>query len=88
MLILPTLHPPSCAEHHQSLELEDKMRLLMCYLATHPETMDDTKREQWAKLAGLSPQEMEAVNNLAYLGVQVMKQTGERGRGGGETWRK
>ena len=55
------------------------MRLLMCYLATHPEKMDDTKREQWAKLAGLSPQDMEAVNNLAYLGVQVMKQTGERG---------
>ena len=59
------------------MELEDKIRLLMCYLATHPEKMDDAKRQQWIKLGGLSPQDMEAVDNLAYLGVQVMKQTGD-----------
>ena len=53
------------------------MRLLMCYMATHPEKMEDSKRDQWVKLGGLSPQDMEAVNNLAYLGVQVMKQTGK-----------
>ena len=34
-------------------------------------------REQWVKLGGLSTQDMEAINNLAYLGVQFMKQTGK-----------
>ena len=49
------------------------MRIMMCYLATHPEKLDDTKRAQWMKLAKLSPQDMGAVCNLSFLGVQVMK---------------
>ena len=45
----------------------------MCYVATHPEKMDDTKAGQWQKLAKLSPQDMENITNLEYLGVPVRK---------------
>lgn len=50
-----------------------QVRLLMCYVATHPEKMDDTKAGQWQKLAKLSTQDMETITNLEYLGVPVRK---------------
>jgi hypothetical protein len=65
------------AEHSGTLDTLDKMRLFLCYLATHPEKLDATKHSQWAKLARLSANDMNTVCNLAYLGVAVMK-TGER----------
>jgi syntaxin-binding protein 1 len=52
---------------------ENKLRLLMIYVATHPEKLDATKRMQWMKLARLSGDEMNAVTNLEFLGVQVSK---------------
>jgi hypothetical protein len=62
------------------------MRLFMSYLATHPEKLDPTKKQQWAKLARLDAQDMDTVCNLAYLNVAVMKQPGSQvcGRGEGE----
>lgn len=50
-----------------------KLRLLMIYAATHPDKLDATKRLSWQKLAKLSDEEMSAVNNLEYLGIQVPK---------------
>lgn len=50
------------------------MRLFVCYLATHPEKLDSSKRAQWQKLARLDAKDMAAVCNLAYLNVAVMKQ--------------
>jgi syntaxin-binding protein 1 len=61
------------AEQSTALDTLDKMRLFLCYLATHPEKLDATKHSQWAKLARLSANEMNTVCNLAYLGVAVMK---------------
>jgi hypothetical protein len=43
-------------EHGDGLAPVDKMRLFMCYLATHPEKLDATKKAQWARLARLEPQ--------------------------------
>ena len=50
------------------------MRLFLCYLATHPEKMDATKRQQWMRVARLEPQDMAVICNLAYLNITVMKQ--------------
>eukprot|EP00798_Chlamydomonas_sp_ICE-L_P017030 gene17030-23322_t len=61
------------AEHIDSLDKVDRMRLFMSYVGCHPEKMDETKRDQWMKLAKLAPQDMGAICNLNYLGVQVMK---------------
>jgi hypothetical protein len=68
------------AEHSGALDTLDKMRLFLCYLATHPEKLDATKHSQWAKLARLSAHDMNTVCNLAYLGVAVMKTGGRRRR--------
>lgn len=46
------------------------------YIATHPEKLDTQKQLQWQKVASLSPQQMWAVCNLAYLGVAVSKKPG------------
>jgi syntaxin-binding protein 1 len=68
------------AEHHQSLEAEDKLRLLMCFLATHPDKMsDEAKLDQWVKLGGLTPQDSEAILNMAYLGVGSSSKPGDDG---------
>ena len=50
-----------------------QMRLLMCYVATHPEKLDATKEQQWQKLANLSPEDMTTITNLELIGVPVRK---------------
>jgi hypothetical protein len=70
----------AAADHGASLEASDKMRLLMSYIATHPEKLDPVKRAQWQKLARLDDQDMAAVCNLAFLNVAVMKQPGAQVR--------
>jgi hypothetical protein len=64
---------PVHAEHTANLDPNDKLRLFMCYCATHPEKLDATKRSHWATLARLHDSDMAAVCNLAFLGVPVMK---------------
>ena len=61
------------SEGRSGMTSEDKVRLLMCYVATHPEKLDNHKRLQWMKLAKLTAHDMNAVNNLEYLGVAVSK---------------
>eukprot|EP00891_Asterochloris_glomerata_P007891 jgi/Astpho2/7891/gw1.00118.18.1_t len=58
---------------NQNLLPEDKVRLLMCYCATHPEKMDATKQMQWQKLAKLTDMDMNTITNLEFLGVPVRK---------------
>lgn len=70
--------PVLYAEYGDALAPVDKMRLFMSYLATHPEKLDPTKKQQWAKLARLDAQDMDTVCNLAYLNVAVMKQPGSQ----------
>jgi len=48
-------------------------RLFMCYVATHPEKLDEQRAEQWRKVTRLTPQQFAAVSNLEYLGVPVFK---------------
>jgi len=69
------------ADNAGSLEVADKMRLFLCYLATHPEKMDATKRQQWMRVARLEPQDMAVICNLAYLNITVMKQEEKQSKG-------
>jgi hypothetical protein len=50
-----------------------QVRLLMSYVATHPEKLDSTKQVQWQKLAKLTNEDMATVINLECLGVPVRK---------------
>lgn len=52
----------------------DKARLLLCYLATNPGRFDQQSRDRWAQLAQLSPQDLDMVCNIQYLGVELKKQ--------------
>ena len=45
----------------------------MCYVATHPETMDEATQRQWQELARLEEAEMRTIINLECLGVPVRK---------------
>lgn len=73
-LLLPLLPtPPPPPDHGKSLEPGDKLRLLLCYLATHPEKLDATKAQQWVTAAGLDRADMDTLTNLAFLNVAVMK---------------
>jgi syntaxin-binding protein 1 len=58
---------------YPDLSPEAKARLFMCYVATHPEKLDEQRAEQWRKVTRLTPQQFAAVSNLEYLGVPVYK---------------
>ncbi len=55
-----------------------KLRLLLCYAATHPGKLDAAKEMQWAKLARLSPPAdlAKCLAGLEALGVPVYKRGG------------
>ena len=50
-----------------------QVRLLMSYVITHPEKMDDARQQQWQRLAHLTDMDMNTINNLELLGVPVKK---------------
>ncbi|KAL4529037.1 hypothetical protein Ndes2526B_g06871 [Nannochloris sp. 'desiccata'] len=58
---------------NQMLPEQEKVRVLMCYSATHQEKLDTTRASQWQKVARLSSASMSAITNLEYLGVPVCK---------------
>ncbi|GIL60067.1 hypothetical protein Vafri_14734 [Volvox africanus] len=60
-------------EHQSKMDPSVKVRLLACYLATHPGKLDYAKRQQWQKTAGLTGEDMAALcEGLGRLGVRVM----------------
>ncbi|CAG9464621.1 unnamed protein product [Pedinophyceae sp. YPF-701] len=63
----------------EQISAQDKLRLLMCYVVTHPEKMDNAKRTQWMKLAGLTVDDMQRINNMEMLGVAVSKRVASKG---------
>lgn len=58
-----------------------QVRLLMCYVITHPEKMDDAKQQQWQRLSHLTDMDMNSINNLELLGVPVKKRGTSKGIG-------
>ncbi|KXZ43944.1 VPS45 protein [Gonium pectorale] len=61
-------------ENAPALDPTDKLRLLACYLATHPGKLDVAKRLAWQKTAGLSGEDMAAlVGGLLRMGVRAME---------------
>jgi syntaxin-binding protein 1 len=65
--------------HGEDLSSQDKLRVLLCYAATHPEKLDTSKRTQWMKLARLEEGDMKTVGNLEHLGIAVNKKKGLAG---------
>mmetsp|Transcript_8158 Transcript_8158/g.30100 ORF Transcript_8158/g.30100 Transcript_8158/m.30100 type:complete len:632 (+) Transcript_8158:183-2078(+) len=63
---------------HNVFSREDKMRLLMCYVSTHPEKLDSSKRSMWTKIAALSNNDLNTIMNLENLGVAVSKTSGSK----------
>jgi len=57
----------------QDLAPLDKVRILMCYVATHPEKLEPSKFKQWQKLANLKAEHMHTLSNMEYIGVAVSK---------------
>ncbi|KAK2079353.1 hypothetical protein QBZ16_003044 [Prototheca wickerhamii] len=53
----------------------DRVRLLMCYSATHLEKLDPTREQQWQRVAGLSAEQLSPLARLEYLGVPVYKRS-------------
>mmetsp|Transcript_23762 Transcript_23762/g.45277 ORF Transcript_23762/g.45277 Transcript_23762/m.45277 type:complete len:649 (-) Transcript_23762:238-2184(-) len=58
-----------------NLMQQDKLRLLLNYMATHPEKLDQGERLKWIKIANLSADDINVVNNLEHLGVMLEKKS-------------
>ncbi|XP_072956824.1 SNARE-interacting protein KEULE-like [Typha angustifolia] len=58
---------------NQDVSRENKLRLLMIYAAIYPEKFEGDKGSKLMQLARLSPDDMNAVNNMHYLGVPDTK---------------
>ena len=63
-------------ERAANLDAADRLRLFLCYAATHPDKLAGAKAAQWAKLARLDAGEMAAAHNLAYLGCKPSPDAG------------
>ena len=48
----------------------------MCYVATHPEKLDEARADQWRKVTRLTPEQFSSITNLEFLGVPVFKRPG------------
>ncbi|XP_008798533.1 SNARE-interacting protein KEULE [Phoenix dactylifera] len=59
----------------QDVTPENKLRLLMIYAAIHPEKFEGDKGSKLMQLARLSSDDMNAVNNMRYLGGSDTKKT-------------
>ncbi|XP_026660891.1 SNARE-interacting protein KEULE isoform X2 [Phoenix dactylifera] len=59
----------------QDVSPENKLRLLMIYAAVCPEKFEGDKGVKLMQLAKLSPDDMNAVNNMRYLGGLATKKT-------------
>jgi hypothetical protein len=69
-------HTEKKIERAATLDASDRLRLFLCYAATHPDKLAGAKAAQWAKLARLEPGEMAAATNLAYLGCKPSPDAG------------
>lgn len=58
-----------------TLRPEDRVRLLICYSATHLEKLDPTREQQWQRVAGLSAEQLAPLARLEYLAVPVYKRS-------------
>ena len=76
---------PCCPPPPPALPPADKLRLLLCYSATHLEKLDATRAAQWQKVARLAAADMGTLTNLEFLGVPGERRGGAGGGvGGGE----
>ncbi|PKA66457.1 SNARE-interacting protein KEULE [Apostasia shenzhenica] len=60
---------------NQEVSPENNLRLLMIYAAIFPEKFEGDKGEKLMQLARLSPDDMNAVNNMRYLTLPDAKKT-------------
>ncbi len=62
---------------------QDKLRLVLSFLATHPGECDSDKLGKLVAAAGLGEPQVQALRNLEYLGIMLTKTCGCRGRSRG-----
>ena len=58
---------------HGNPTAQDKMRLLLSYLAANPGKLDHNSKNQWQEVARITSTDMHAVCNIRYLGVELTK---------------
>ena len=68
-------HPTTALQSltHLTFVSTPQARLFMCYVATHPEKLDESRADQWRKVTRLTPEQFSTITNLEFLGVLVFK---------------
>ena len=55
------------------LPMVEKLRLLLCYVASHPQKIDAAEKSRWCKQTGLTASDVDILEKLELLGVKVLK---------------
>ena len=55
------------------LPMVEKLRLLLCYVASHPYKLDAAEKSRWCKQTGLTASDIDILEKLELLGVKVLK---------------
>jgi len=55
------------------LPMVEKLRLLICYVASHPNKIDDAEKARWMGQTGMTKSDIEVLEKLELLGVKVLK---------------
>lgn len=63
----------SLIQNMPAISSSDKLRLLMCYVSTHQERLDNARRQLWSSAMQVSAEEMVCLQNLECLGIAVSK---------------
>ena len=55
------------------LPMVEKLRLLLCYVSSHPQKIDESEKKRWMTNTGLTLADVNILQNLELLGVKVLK---------------
>ena len=55
------------------LPMVEKLRLLLCYVSSHPNKIDASEKQRWMRETGLTQSDVDILENLELMGVKVLK---------------
>lgn len=55
------------------LPMVEKLRLLLAYVSSHPQKIDESEKQRWMKETGLTMSDMNILENLELLGLKIRK---------------
>ena len=55
------------------LPMVEKLRLLLCYVSSHPGKIDEAEKKRWIRETGLTMSDMSILENLELLGLKIRK---------------